>query len=146
MNIYTEDNNVIITGVKDFKLSQTLECGQCFHFAKLQDEEYLISARQRLLHISQKEDTLTFYNTGIEDYDNIWRKYFDLDRDYAEIKEKLLAKDDALKPAIDAMWGVRILNQECNFFIVIPLSLISVYYITKPTNCQNKTDSRCHII
>ena len=103
MNIYTEDNNVIITGVKDFKLSQTLECGQCFHFAKLQDEEYLISARQRLLHISQKEDTLTFYNTGIEDYDNIWRKYFDLDRDYAEIKEKLLAKDGALKPAIDAM-------------------------------------------
>lgn len=123
MNIYTEDNNVIITGVKDFKLSQTLECGQCFHFAKLQDEEYLISARQRLLHISQKEDTLTFYNTGLEDYDNIWRKYFDLDRDYAEIKEKLLAKDGALKPAIDAMWGVRILNQE--FFETLISFIIS---------------------
>ena len=112
MNIDTSDGNTIVGGIKDFLLSQTLECGQCFHFVKKADEDYLISAMGRCLHVSQNEDTLTFYDTTPEEYSHVWQHYFDLDRDYGKIKEALLEKDDTLKPAIDNMWGVRILNQE----------------------------------
>ena len=60
---YTEDGNFIIEKQKDFILSQTLECGQCFHFVKLDEEDYLISAKSRILHIAQKENRTIFYNT-----------------------------------------------------------------------------------
>lgn len=102
----------IIPKITDFDLTQTLECGQCFHFIKVAEEEYLISAMGRLLHIAQKDDSLIFYNTTEEEYQSTWEHYFDLDRDYSVIKKALLEKDSALKPAIDAMWGVRILNQD----------------------------------
>lgn len=123
MNIYTEGNNLVLTGVKDFSLSQTLECGQCFHFEKTGEEEYNICALNHLLHISQTEDMITFYDTTLEDYEGIWENYFDLKRDYGIIKETLLEKNDALKPAVDALWGVRILNQD--FFETLISFIIS---------------------
>ena len=33
-----------VQGVRDFDLAQTLECGQCFHFVKLDEEEYVLTA------------------------------------------------------------------------------------------------------
>ena len=41
MNVSCDGNIVTVDGVKDFRLSQILECGQCFHFDKLDDEVYL---------------------------------------------------------------------------------------------------------
>ena len=112
MKRYQSDNNYILEGVEDFLLSQTLECGQCFHFAKIGEEDYIISAKGRILHLQQSENTLVFFDTTEKEYEEIWEHYFDLDRDYAHIKKVLLDKDDSLKPAIDKMWGVRILNQD----------------------------------
>ena len=69
-------------------------------------------AYEKLLHISQNGKNVTFHDTTIEEYDEIWADYFDLDRDYGEIKRYLLNKDEILVPAIEKKWGVRILNQE----------------------------------
>ena len=35
MKVSCENNIVTVDGVNDFTLSQILECGQCFHFDKL---------------------------------------------------------------------------------------------------------------
>lgn len=115
--------NLTVSGVRDFLLSQTLECGQCFHFVKAGEEEYYISAMGKCLHIKQTGDALIFYNTTEEEYGSVWEDYFDLARDYGAIKEALLEKDDALRPAIEAMWGVRILNQD--FFETLISFIIS---------------------
>lgn len=123
MKVTNDKNNIILEDVKDFLLSQTLECGQCFHFIKTGEEEYFISAMNKKLHIAQQGNNLIFYDTTEGDYFNIWEKYFDLDRDYGEIKNALLRKDELLKPAIDAMWGVRILNQD--FFETLISFIIS---------------------
>lgn len=123
MNIDMSGGNTIVGGTKDFLLSQTLECGQCFHFARMGEEDYLVSAMDKCLHIRQDGDTLIFYNTTPEEYSDIWQHYFDLDRDYEQIKEALLEKDDTLRPAIDDMWGVRILNQD--FFETLISFIIS---------------------
>ena len=111
-----------IIQTKDFLLSQTLECGQCFHFNKIAEEEYLISAKGKLLHAAQKDSDLILYDIEEEDSD-IWIQYFDLDRDYAGIKEALLATDTLLAPSIEAMWGVRILRQD--FFETLISFIIS---------------------
>lgn len=123
MNADIKGKDVVVSNVRDFLLSQTLECGQCFHFVRLGEEDYVLSAMGRCLHVSQRGDNLIFHDTSMEDYVNIWEKYFDLDRDYGAIKAILLEKDDALKPAIDAMWGVRILNQD--FFETLISFIIS---------------------
>ena len=69
-------------------------------------------AYNKMLHIKQNGEELIFYNTSKEDYHNIWRKYFDLDRDYSSIKSFLIKADKKLVPAINEKYGVRILNQQ----------------------------------
>ena len=112
-----------LKNICDFDLAQTLECGQCFHFVKLDENDYVLTAKGRLLHVSQQADTVTFYDTEEDEYVNVWKDYFDMDRDYSAIKNKLLEKDDKLKDAIESMWGVRILNQD--FFETLISFIIS---------------------
>lgn len=119
------NNDIILKNVKDFDIEQTLECGQCFHFIRIDKEskDYVLSAYGRLLHISQSGDTVTFHNTSIKDYKEVWEDYFDLKTDYSRIKNYLLKHDSTLKEAIDTMSGVRILNQE--FFETLISFIIS---------------------
>ena len=42
-----------LKNVCDFDLAQTLECGQCFHFVKLDEEDYVLTAKGYVLHVSR---------------------------------------------------------------------------------------------
>ena len=53
MDIREENGNIYIDKVIDFNIEQTLECGQCFHFEKIDEMEYVVIAYGRLLHIKQ---------------------------------------------------------------------------------------------
>ena len=112
-----------LKNVCDFDLAQTLECGQCFHFVKLDENDYVLTAKGRVLHVSQQANTVTFYDTEEDEYVNVWKDYFDMDRDYSAVKKKLLENDNKLKDAIESMWGVRILNQD--FFETLISFIIS---------------------
>lgn len=112
MNLRKKQNDIILEGVRDFDLAQTLECGQCFRFYQQDENDYVIVAYDKLLHIRQKGQNLIFMNTEKQDVENIWIPYFDLERDYCKIKKYLLQKDNILKEAIAEKYGVRILNQE----------------------------------
>lgn len=111
MRIREEKSNTIIEDVKDFDLSQTLECGQCFRFYKQDENDYVVVAYNKLLRIKQDGSNLIFFDCSENDMES-WINYFDLNRDYSQIKKFLLRKDKVLKPAIEEKWGVRILNQE----------------------------------
>ena len=112
MNIREENGNIYIDKVIDFNIEQTLECGQCFHFEKTGEMEYVVIAYGKLLHIKQENETLILYGKNKEEAEKIWIPYFDLERDYGKIKKTLLEKDEKLKEAITEKYGVRILNQE----------------------------------
>jgi len=113
----------VVKGVADFDVGQTLECGQCFHFKKIDENEYGVVAFGKLLHIRQDDNSVIFYDTSEAEYEEVWKKYFDLDRNYAQIKASLLEKDSKLKQAMDTMWGVRILKQD--FFEILISFIIS---------------------
>ena len=98
--IEIENKNTIIKEITDFDLEQTLECGQCFRFYKQDEEDYVVVAFNKLLHIKQSGNQLIFFNTEKPDVENIWIPYFDLERDYNEIKSFLLKKDSKLEEAI----------------------------------------------
>ena len=111
MNIKYTDNNLIITGLKDFNLKHIFDCGQCFRFNAIDENTYFGIAKNRALKISQSGDTVILYDTTEEDFNNIWFDYFDLGRDYGEIKKRL-SSDDVMREAISYGEGIRILNQD----------------------------------
>ena len=85
MRILKDKNNIIIKEISDFDLQQTLECGQCFRFYKQDEQDYVVVAYGRLLHIMEKDNNLVFLNKTIKEVENIWIPYFDLNRDYEKI-------------------------------------------------------------
>lgn len=112
MRIEEKNGNLILTKVKDFNIEQILECGQCFHFVKLNEMEYVTVAYDRALHIKQEADTVILYNTDMKEYDSVWKHYFDMDTDYSKIKQYLMDNCEELKEAIKQKSGIRILRQD----------------------------------
>ena len=110
MQIEEKNGNLILTKVKDFNIEQILECGQCFHFVKLKDMEYVTVAYDKALHIKQESDTVILYDTDMNDYNSVWKKYFDMDTDYGKIKKYLKENCKELTDAIREKSGIRILR------------------------------------
>ena len=112
MKVSCENNIVTVDGVNDFKLSQILECGQCFHFDKLDEEVYEVVAFGRAVKMEQTDKVLRIYGSSMEDYEGIWKLYLDMDNDYGLIKQSVIKADGALKTAVDEKSGIHILNQD----------------------------------
>ncbi|MBZ4646173.1 MAG: 3-methyladenine glycosylase/8-oxoguanine glycosylase [Clostridia bacterium] len=111
MKAYQYNNQVVIEGIKDFNLTHTFECGQCFRWDREQDGSYTGVAYGKVINLKINKGLLVIKNTSLEDFHNFWKYYFDLERDYGAIKDRL-SKDEVLERAVSYGWGIRILNQE----------------------------------
>ncbi|HCC08330.1 MAG TPA: 8-oxoguanine DNA glycosylase [Clostridiales bacterium] len=112
MTYKQENNNIIITNLTHFDIDETLDSGQCFRYEQIGESEYIVVAYRRILRIKQENETLTLYNTTLEEYEKIWHKYFSFDEDYENIKNILSGKDEIIREAINYAPGVRILKQD----------------------------------
>lgn len=110
MKIYEEKGNLILDGVRDFNLLETFDCGQCFRWEKTGDSFFGI-AYGMPLKISQSGDVITLHATSRDAWDRVWSRYFDMERDYGEIKKRL-SSDPVMKTASDFGSGIRLLAQE----------------------------------
>jgi len=117
MNIYESENKIIIENLNFFDLSDTFECGQCFRFNKINNqtkEDWFDCfdgvAFGKYLRITKESDKI-YLETSLEDFNNIWRGFFDIDRNYKKIFD-FLRHDEILKQASDFCPGIRILRQE----------------------------------
>lgn len=110
-NIVIDNNKVILEGVRNFNIKQILECGQCFRWEKVGELNYIGVAHGRVIEVIQEDDKVTILNTNEEDFNNIWLDYFDLKRDYSEIKRGL-EHDEILGKSVEYGYGIRLLNQE----------------------------------
>lgn len=106
-----EEDKIVLKETRNFNIKQILECGQCFRWDKITDSNYIIFAYGRVIEVIQEGADVYIYNSNKDDFYNIWVNYFDLERDYSAIKDKL-AKDDILKNSVEFGYGIRILNQE----------------------------------
>ena len=122
MKIENKNNNIYIYGAEDFDLPHTLDCGQAFRWVCDEKNVWSGVAFNRFLKLEKLTDgTVVLYNTTAEDFENIWKDYFDFSRDYGEII-KILSENSVLKQACEYSHGIRILNQEpfetlCSFII-----------------------------
>lgn len=110
-NVYHKDNNVIVENVRDFEPRHVFECGQAFRWYEEEDKSYTGVACGKVINVKKEGNSLIINNTDIGDFNNIWLDYFDLNRDYGDIKERL-SEDDVLKEAIKFGNGIRILKQD----------------------------------
>lgn len=99
------------TGIGPFDLEATAECGQAFRWNRLEDGGYLGIVGDLVIKAYQHGDALRVITNGGEDSVGFIRDYFDLDRDYRSIEEKLCAFPE-LKPAVEFCSGNRILHQQ----------------------------------
>ena len=104
----------------DFDLKKIFECGQCFRWNAGPDGAYTGVAMGRAARIRRDGERILI--TGSEwDLEDVWRGYFDLDRDYRALRHSVCV-DDYMKKASDYGAGIRILNQDrwetlCSFII-----------------------------
>lgn len=110
MDIKEKNNQVIIQDIKDFKLSHIFDCGQCFRWNKEEDGSYTGVVKNKVINVEQDRSTVVFNNVNMNDY-HIIKEYFDLDTDYAEIKNSVNT-DEIMAEAIKFGDGIRILNQD----------------------------------
>ncbi|MDO4458838.1 MAG: DNA glycosylase [Clostridia bacterium] len=119
----SHENDEHISFPPIFDLAETLDCGQAFRWEAVDDSRKIWHgvAFGKYLKIEQTEKEIVFFCSK-EDFENVWRSYFDLDTDYEAIKERLSALSPVLKEASDYAPGIRILRQDpweavCSFII-----------------------------
>ena len=95
-----------------FELADIFDCGQCFRWNKEQDGSYTGVFGENVLNVSKEGNTVTFKGICNGNIEEICRNYFDLDRDYNDIRDKLSKIDENLKVSVEYGKGIRILNQD----------------------------------
>jgi len=106
------ENAIHISNLEDFYPEHVFDCGQAFRWNR-DDRGYIGIVGDsvvRAVYIEEQKE-LILENCSPERFESFWRHYYDLDRDYGEIKRQL-SSDPVLKEAVKYGWGMRILNQD----------------------------------
>ena len=106
-----------LENIDSFELADIFECGQCFRWNKQEDGSYTGIFKRNVINVKKEnchQGTSLVTIKGICDGNikDVVEDYFDLDRNYEEIKEKLSKIDDNVKTSIEYGKGIRILNQD----------------------------------
>lgn len=101
-----------IENIKSFELADIFDCGQCFRWNKQDDGSYTGVFKENVMNVQKNGDTVIFKGISNGDIKEIVQDYFDLNRNYEEIKETLSKIDDNVKTSIQYGQGIRILNQD----------------------------------
>lgn len=106
-----------IENIDSFELADIFECGQCFRWNKQEDGSYTGIFKRNVINVKKEnchKGTSPVTIKGICDGNikDVVEDYFDLNRNYEEIKEKLSKIDDNVKTSIEYGKGIRILNQD----------------------------------
>lgn len=112
MRVIEKDNKVIIEGLSDFEPKHVFDCGQCFRWLRQEDGSYTGVVQGKVINVKKENDLIILDNTNKEEFENIWFDYFDLGRNYTEIKNKLKVMDEYLDKATEFGEGIRILQQD----------------------------------
>ena len=108
-----KEQQYILKKPETFNLKDIFECGQCFRWNEQEDGSYTGIWKENVVNIKKEGQDYVFTgickNVNLEDEIHT---YFDMDRNYEKIKEKLSHIDNYMKDSIQYGKGIRILNQD----------------------------------
>ncbi len=107
-----KEQEYILKNAESFELKDIFDCGQCFRWNEQQDGSYIGVFKNNVLNVSKEKNDIIFKGICEGNIEEIVKDYFDLNRNYEEIKKDLSKIDDNLKKSIEYGNGIRILNQD----------------------------------
>ena len=108
-----KEQQYILKEPKTFDLKDIFECGQCFRWNEQEDGSYTGIWKENIVNI--KKDGQDYVFSGMCKNGNLKEEiyhYFDLARNYEQIKKELSKKDEYMRTSIAYGKGIRILNQD----------------------------------
>ena len=101
-----------IKNQESFIMEHVFECGQCFRWNKQPDNSYTGIYKNNIINVKQNDLYTIFDGYFEEDAQKVINQYFDLERNYQEIKNDLAKIDENMKISTEYGKGIRILNQD----------------------------------
>lgn len=97
----------------DFDPDRIAQSGQCFRWEKKEGETWRIIAGKACLYITPLGDDRYEFECSEEEFDTLWRVYFDLQENYQNIRGRIDPQEDSfLWQAAEQEKGIRILRQD----------------------------------
>ena len=106
------EQTYIIENQESFELEDIFECGQCFRWNKQIDGSYTGVFKGNVLNIKKVDNVIVFKGICNGNIQEAVTDYFDLGRDYEQIKKQLSKIDKNVSNSIKYGEGIRILNQD----------------------------------
>lgn len=107
-----KEQQIILKNIDSFEPKHIFECGQCFRWDLNTDGSYTGIVRKNILNVRKQGESVIITGVGNEDFNDVVCNYFDLERDYKNIKFELSKIDIDIAKSIKYGDGIRILNQD----------------------------------
>lgn len=107
-----KEQKYILENSDSFELRDIFDCGQCFRWNEENNGSYTGVFKENVLNVKKEQNRVIFQGICKGDIKAIVEEYFDLDRDYEQIKEELSKIDKNMEASIKYGKGIRILNQD----------------------------------
>ena len=102
----------VLKNIKSFEPRDIFECGQCFRWNIEEDGSYTGVVGSNVVNVKKENNDVIIQGLFNDDIKEFCSKYFDLDTDYKDIKDKLSKIDNSMKQSIEYGYGIRILKQD----------------------------------
>ena len=107
-----KEQQYILKNVTSFEPKHIFECGQCFRWDEEKDGSYTGVVKNNVINVKKVDNSVLFSSMGADVLEELVTDYFDLNRNYEDIKSKLSKIDTYLANSIEYGSGIRILNQD----------------------------------
>ena len=107
-----QEQKYILKNISSFEPKHIFECGQCFRWEKEDDGSYTGIVKNNVINVKKVNNEIIFNSIGADNLEELVKEYFDLDRNYEDIKNTLSKVDIYLENSINYGNGIRILNQD----------------------------------
>lgn len=96
----------------DFDLDKIANCGQCFRAKELEGGMYRFITGEDVLYIQKQEKNQYAVSCSRESWQEVWARYFDMERNYRKLREEAAGRNCFVEKAIQCGQGLRVLKQE----------------------------------
>ena len=107
-----QEQKYIIEDVDSFEPKHIFECGQSFRWNENENGSYIGVVGSNVINVEKVDNNILFSSFGADNLEKLAINYFDLNRDYKEIKRRLSSIDEYLANSVKYGSGIRILNQD----------------------------------
>ena len=107
-----QEQKYTLKNLSSFEPKHIFDCGQCFRWDEESDGSYTGIVKNNVINVKKVDNEVIFSSFGADNLEKLVIDYFDLNRNYEEIKNTLSKVDEYLENSIKYGSGIRILNQD----------------------------------